>query len=527
MRPERVFVVPRYYLRWIPYLGVELAWLPIGFRQAAFLNGVRFEAGQVFEAPARSIARWSGVSLRTFWRRVSDPLLRWFIEAMEDEPSRRWWERDGRPRRAPSRWRVVMSMPLTPGDQESLKRWLHRKLNAGYDRITILGHALEAPLEELIPRLERLIPVNLADKAVSVQDVVLEVFGQEDSAAGLPTEELAESLALRLVNPSSVLLVTHYFVEKWLPILGLGPGWLVTLLRSECYCDRKTGEVRDECWIAEGYREIGRALGLERPKTLGEWLSSESRVAEWLCLFFHEVERYKGVSQAVARRFKVSMHEALAPADAQNSQADGGMGARIDQGGPGAIDTIGDGGPGANDTIGQAGVGATGTVEVLKDSKDSKSVKDSDLSTTATAKEKTGRPSAIASSEAVVAGSWDLGKLLLANRVDASVCDGLIVRGASAQAFVSWLLYAASPSGKGVQNPVSHAIVRLRAAPATGAGGAFERLAALRPAELLSLLQQSLQDLGRWSSNEDWRRAMGDATPDRLRDLSEQLGLEV
>ena len=40
VHPERIIAFPAYYLRWIPYLGVDLAWLPIGFRQVAFLRGL-------------------------------------------------------------------------------------------------------------------------------------------------------------------------------------------------------------------------------------------------------------------------------------------------------------------------------------------------------------------------------------------------------------------------------------------------------------------------------------------------------
>ena len=57
VRQERVIVIPRYYLRWIPWLGVDLAWLPIGFRQAAFIHGCPFEAGETFETSAKDIIR--------------------------------------------------------------------------------------------------------------------------------------------------------------------------------------------------------------------------------------------------------------------------------------------------------------------------------------------------------------------------------------------------------------------------------------------------------------------------------------
>ena len=35
---EQVIIVPGYCMQYIPLLGVELTWLYIGFRQAAFIN---------------------------------------------------------------------------------------------------------------------------------------------------------------------------------------------------------------------------------------------------------------------------------------------------------------------------------------------------------------------------------------------------------------------------------------------------------------------------------------------------------
>ncbi|GIV63601.1 MAG: hypothetical protein KatS3mg045_0940 [Bellilinea sp.] len=68
VRPDQVIVVPGYFLRFIPLLGVELAWLYIGFRQAAYEAGATRQPGKKFGAPAQKIARYSGMSLRTFRR---------------------------------------------------------------------------------------------------------------------------------------------------------------------------------------------------------------------------------------------------------------------------------------------------------------------------------------------------------------------------------------------------------------------------------------------------------------------------
>lgn len=61
-----------------------------------------------------------------------------------------------------------------------------------------------------------------------------------------------------------------------------------------------------------------------------------------------------------------------------------------------------------------------------------------------------------------------------------------------AQGFVSWLLYAYSPSGQRVANPVALAVKRILENVHAGAGGDYDRLAQLRPVELKAIFDQDL-----------------------------------
>ena len=73
-----------------------------------------------------------------------------------------------------------------------------------------------------------------------------------------------------LMPPGDTLHVTHYFLLHHLPELGAAPAWFVTLMRDRCYVGKDT--LRDNVWIRGGYAEIARMLGLQRPKTISEWL---------------------------------------------------------------------------------------------------------------------------------------------------------------------------------------------------------------------------------------------------------------
>ncbi len=101
-----------------------------------------------------------------------------------------------------------------------------------------------------------------------------------------------------------------------------------------------------------------------------------------------------------------------------------------------------------------------------------------------------GSPSARA---AVMPSVWVLDRLLSVNRVHPKTRKS--VRGGDAKALVSWLLYAMSPEGSGIKNPVSYALTRLGEDPTSGAGGAFDDLAALSPSDLITVIQDGVRGM--------------------------------
>lgn len=146
VQPDQVIVVPGYFMRYIPILGLELAWLYIGFRQAAYEAGAARQPGKKFSASSKKVAHFSGMSLRTFWRWVAKPTtwkrLRWLVTQVDTE--RRWSRgKDGRPHQSSRYYRVAMSLPLTPFDERSLRSWLYRQLAQGIAPGAVIQSALE------------------------------------------------------------------------------------------------------------------------------------------------------------------------------------------------------------------------------------------------------------------------------------------------------------------------------------------------------------------------------------------------
>ena len=61
VKPNRKITFPAYFIRHIPRIGPELSWLIIALRQITYLKHGK-------PIPGREIARWSGMSLRSFRR---------------------------------------------------------------------------------------------------------------------------------------------------------------------------------------------------------------------------------------------------------------------------------------------------------------------------------------------------------------------------------------------------------------------------------------------------------------------------
>lgn len=584
VKQEQVIVVPGYFMRYIPLLGLELAWLYIGFRQAAYEAGAARQPGKKFGAPAQKVARYSGMSLRTFRRYSAKPdtwqRLSGLVMPVEDKP--RWQHgSDNHPHRTPRYYRVAMTLPLIPSDELSLRAWLYKRLAGGKSPLAVIQAALETPVEELTPWQEN-IPSS-RDGGVelhSVQEVLCAVCGPISENDRTQFQELADQLAQHLMPPKDLIFFTHYFVNRWLPKLGHGQGWFVVLLRDRCYINHRTGEIRDEAQVDRGYAEIAGWLGLKRVKTIWEWLRNDE-----VTRFVREISHEIGEWEESPRRFKICLGEPMTEEDqtrANESLAHRGFGVvdthshptgasdtikrKHTSGSIGAVDTYNgatDTITGASDTIRSETTdnpigaldthngalvinsGANGTpiggddthrvgADVTFDWREWHSLntlalglnhKKNTPTTTDTDGKNDSEISTSVIRQGVVGMEWNLSELLTRNRISAKNQELLLENGLTAQALVSWLLYAASTSGNGIRDPIAHAVSRLIPDPSRGAGGAYDQLTELPANELAEMLVREFDGQSPW--NQTWRKGMEGAPRSRLRALADQLGIAV
>jgi hypothetical protein len=237
---------------------------------------------------------------------------------------------------------------------------LYKRLAEGKNPLEVLKDALEIPVDELIPWQENTpSSSNSGTELHSVQDVLQAVCGPISENNREQFQKLADQLAQHLMPPRDLVFLTHYFVTRWLPKLGHGQGWLVVLMRDRCYINPRTGEIRDETLVDQGYVRIANWLGLKRVKTIWEWLRNDE-VARFVREISHEIGDWGESS----RRFKVCLGEPMIEDDQIRANE------LLARKGFGAIDTISnksaDNSIGATDTHNGAIDTITGDTDTIR-----------------------------------------------------------------------------------------------------------------------------------------------------------------
>lgn len=498
--PARIVGLPGYFSRLLPEIGARSAWLYVGWRQAVWSGERGSEGGSRSRRIAVSqITRFSGLGRRTFFRATEDPAtwqaLAGLVERQDTSP--RWTQgRDRRSHRLPNKYTVHLTLPLSRADSQAVMEWLVGCIRDGSSLLDAMK--LAAGVKELVGEL--LPPTGMLSNQEPAAQTVMDIAVSLNAGELSPElQAAAEKLHCRIISGFGTLLITHYFLEKVIPTAKLTPpqAWLVALLRDRCYVNSQTGEVRDEVVIRGGYAELADWLGISRPKTIWEWIRDQKGAVN----AFVAVLPIRDGDEPDALRLKIRLDEPLfdgAPDTHKMAQV-----------------ALSDG---ADDTINAAQLsplnGAVDTDEWRKWHSFKHLNTDSNTCTT----HKTTEPEPV-----VVPVHWVLRKLLVQNNAHPKIVKEMLTANASVQAFVSWVLFACSPAGEGINNPVAYSIAALKENPGCGAGRAYDSLAALPTLELVTLIRWSVNRAAnkyafthQTSGNRLWDENMGPSEHHRL-----------
>jgi hypothetical protein len=310
VKPDQIWPVSKYFLRrWTPYLTPTRFWTVIAARQLAYRLGDkrRFECydGLLYKEACTSRANFYRIKAEMD---QADAAVSLFISRKPTQ-----YQRDGDVTKpGPTVYYVRLDDILTPGDAAHLTAWLQTQ------QVERRTEAVLALLQEAVSRRpsELLAPSltpYLADlparfQAVTVADIVDRVYGKSVSQ-DTAVRKAADALHTHLTAP--VYIGTQYFRHHWLNQLGPGPTILLTYLRSYCFFNEESGEIRDQVTITRP--QLADALGIDRT-TLFRWLKKIEKntpAEQPFYPFLELLDTQKTADNEVESTYRVQLHEPL------------------------------------------------------------------------------------------------------------------------------------------------------------------------------------------------------------------------
>ena len=514
VQPHKQVVVKGYLRRLGMEIGPKAIWLYVGFHQAAWrVQDQNNPSGKPLHS--HEVKRFSAMSNGAFWRLLKhngiQGHLTGLVQRVDSQDARRFRRgRDGRPHRAPIRYQVFMTPRLTRADATAV----HLRLKALIEKHNSITSALQEMLavEDVMELLEPM-DVKLPHAPVNtVMDMARLETGENFSPE---IERLAQELHRRIINCLGDIHIPHYFITETIHRYNLTPAqaWLITVARDMAFINARTGERRDVVTFKRGYQEMAELIGSNRYKTVQAWLhlhwTSQQRGGN-LSRFLQEIDLPDSKTYAdlrvesMPRAFRVLLDE---PLDADGSN-------KVDANGSHMAD--------ADGSISWTQMGAladaNGSHMVDANGSDLNSFKhplNTDKKNTST----TQHAQSAKAAEAVAPDFWELELLLQQNDVHPKVQKELLEVQASVHAFVSWVLYVASPGSGNLSDPLGYAISRLREHPLREARGVFRQFADLPPSELLMLIDTTPTRAYELPTKIEhplahaWKKAMGSNNP--------------
>ncbi|WKZ48560.1 MAG: DnaA N-terminal domain-containing protein [Anaerolineales bacterium] len=514
VQPHKQVVVKGYLRRLGMEIGPKAVWLYVGFHQAAWRVQ---DQHQTFGKPLHSheVMRFSALSNGAFWRLLKHATIQdhltGLVQRVDSQDTHRFRRgRDGRPHRSPIRYQVFMTPRLTRADATAV----HLRLKTLIEKHNSVSNALQEMLavEDVMDLLTTL-DMKLSHPPLNtVMDMARLETGENLSPE---IERLAQELHRRIINCLGDIHIPHYFITETIHRYNLTPAqaWLITVARDMAFINSRTGERRDTVTFKRGYQEMAELIDSNRYKTVQAWLNehwtSQQRGGN-LSRFLQEIDLPDSKTYAdlrvesMPRAFRVLLDE---PLDADGSN-------RVDANGSHMADADG------SHSWTQMGALADANGIHMVDANGSvlnsfKHPLNTDKKNTST----TQHTQSAKTAGAVAPDFWELESLLQKNDVHPKVQKELLEVQASVHAFVSWVLYVASPQSGNLSDPLGYAISRLREHPLREARGVFRQFADLPPEELLALIDSTPTGAYELPTKIEhplahaWKKAMGSNNP--------------
>ncbi len=537
VKPHRVVVIPGYALRLLAQgdLSAKEMSLWLGFRQAAYFDWKKAGGGASFakNIPYQDVISFAGMGRASFFRATTgkDSLAGGMIKRLPDMGGDNFNAHLDNA----TRWQVSMSPRLTKRDAAIIERILVSDIALAETSKNRIAAALQS-LEDMIKRspsdyLD--MEIKTSQRAPSgVVGILRRALGiEEDIPAAL--FEAAEALQNKVINAYGTVHITHHFLKEVAPFFRLTQSqiWTIIVLRDRCFYDYESGEEQDFVMASRGLETLAQWTGVS-VKSLKRWLEQPEflQFVQVLRVKIPEdnrdegTERLKSFLEKGGQVFKIRKSE---PPLGYLQDEDGSLIPLWTKRAMG-LDKVSNGSGQSEQRV--------GTKRVMGLDKVSNAFGQSEhrlnnlfkpllnpykphnpLPTTSKKKTSSGSsPAALP----VGVGEWDMSVLLALNPVSDAKLKKRVLENGDANAFVSWLLYAYSPEGKGIRSPSNLAISNLGRDPTQGAKRVYLDLARLGPVRLRDNFDALLNDPYRqFLEKNEFSRLFRKTPSEKLREL--------
>ncbi len=315
----QVWRVSKYFLRrWGPYLGPTRFWTIVTARQLCYRN----QHEDWFEGYDAAVAQEIQIS-RAHYRRLKAEMddQNGLLSSFISRQATTYHVVNGKTRPKPTLYHVRLDDPLTPADAAYLAGWLRqRQVKRRTDDVVRLLHsAREISRQELLDPHPAPIAWGgtVGLEPVTVLQVVRQVFGGH--IADQP-EIIKASEALHAYLTDNDFVGKQYFRHRWLKHLKAGPAFLLIYLRSLCYYNEQSGELRNE--IIVDRQQLAQTLAV-KPNTISDWLKTLATIAPQQTLppFLTLQKKGRTAENTYVFTYQVGMLDPLTPDDLPQYEA--------------------------------------------------------------------------------------------------------------------------------------------------------------------------------------------------------------
>jgi hypothetical protein len=504
VRPDRIVIFPGYSLRmmWHGDLSPKEMSIWVAFRQAVWATSNK-KGGNVRNIPYQEIVRFAMMSAPSYFREINgkESLAGGLVTEVPFEftsgPANPHFDNA-------RRWRVSMQPRLTRRDCNVIHTILYREIS----ETSSMDEAMSVAVETL-KNLAKLSPGDYLDDPEN-QKVpisgwpkgIVEIARRALDFQGDMPEDLdkaAENLQTIILGAYGQVVIPHYFLRTTAPELGFSQAqaWTIISLRDMCYYDHIDQKPYSFTVLRDGLQQLASLTG-SSTKTVNRWLKDPAFL-EFVTI--EDTENFEfptgwgpncivldiRPTEPTAEEREVILAQLANSQDIMRTkrdkmingsgQNDKRVGTKRSTGWDKMINGMGQNDKRLNNFI----------KPQLNPNKLQESPQAPRLSA-----QKPGRVGSRA--------FWDWDFLMARNAVSTPMSKKLLIANKAekrdivhlCQKFVSWILYGYSDAGRGLANPVSNALARLKENFYTGAGGDFDRLAALPPNTLRAYIDLDL-----------------------------------